>query len=105
MKIASTLPRNNQKVLKSLYKLLQVCPFSCILHYKDLKALTTRTFKLCLANMGLPWLLKLCEAYRRRHGAGISLEIPAKIWGGEWKGKQGTRKKPREISLRAREQS
>src|SRR6266568_2830287 len=31
--------------------------------------------------------------------------IPAKIWGGEWKGKQGTRKKPREISLRAREQS
>jgi hypothetical protein len=31
--------------------------------------------------------------------------IPAKIWGGEWKGKQGTRKKPREISLGAREQS
>ena len=41
----------------------------------------------------------------RLNGLGSPSGIPAKIWGGEWKGKQGTRKKPREISLRAREQS
>src|SRR6266702_8459483 len=48
--------------------------------------------------------LPVCCSFRNKKRADKS-GLPAKIWGGEWKGKQGTRKKPREISLRAREQS